>query len=324
MESFDWKQKFDASFTFIDKSKSFERYHIENDAGEGTITSCMVLPGIRVIDIDLSMPYCDNLLERNKEIIEIGYCTDGLFECNVNKRYCYFISAGDFAVGYAGKPESYGTFPTGRYKGVNIFLEVKTASRQLAHVFQELDIHMDRILALAALTPRCFVLHQNDELATIQTTIADGFREKSVPRLRVKVMEMLLFLSNLDAGAAYDTPAYLSQNQVAIARSVQKRLDADLSKHTTLETLAADLGVGITALKTSFKSVYGMPIYQYQKNMRLQKAQQLLRDTGLSVSAVAAEIGYSNPAKFSSTFKKRFGASPTEYRKHTARPEADS
>ena len=78
-----------------------------------------------------------------------------------------------------------------------------------------------------------------------------------------------------------------------------------------------------TALKTAFKSVYGLPVFQCQKELRLQRAQQLLRETAQPVSAVAAEIGYSNPAKFSSAFKNRFGISPTEYRKHNSDPIGD-
>ena len=316
MEPLYWQKKFDASFTLTDSSGGFDRYHLKNESGDGTITACEVFPGLQVLYLDLRMYRCNNPLTLNKDVIEIGYCFDGIFECNVSKRYCYFVSAGDFSVGYAGKKESHGTFPTGRYQGINIFLDEKLFRQRLAETLRDLDIRMKRIHALADLTFRCFVLRRSPELAAIETAIADGFKAKSIPRLRVKMMELLLFLSGLDETAGNDSPPYLNRNRVEIAESVHERLTAGGAGHITIEQLAAEFGVGTTALKTAFKSVYGLPIYQYQKDLRLQKAQRLLRETTLPVSEVAAEAGYANPAKFSSAFKNRFGVSPTAYRKN--------
>ena len=322
MEPFDWKQKFDVSYTCLDSTDGFDRYHIENETGDGTITSCTVCPGLQAILLDFRLRRCDNLLTLNKDVIDMGYCIDGRFECNVNRQYCYFASSGDFSLGFFGKQESHGIFPAGQYQGINIFLDEKQFRQSHAEVLRELDIRMERIHALADRRFRCYVLRRSPELAAIETAIADGFRDKSLPRLRVKMMELLLFLSNLDDAATRERPAYLNKRHAALAEAVHERLTADGFGHITIERLAAELGVGTTALKTSFKTVYGVPIYQYQKDLRLQKAQRLLRETTLPVSDVAAEVCYANPAKFSSAFKSRFGVSPTEYKKQQAESEA--
>ena len=322
MEPFDWKQKFDVSYTCLDSTDGFDHYHIENETGDGTIAACTVFPGLQAVLLDFRLRRCDNLLTLNKDVIDMGYCIDGRFECNVNRQYCYFASAGVFSLGFFGKQESHGIFPTGRYQGINIFLNEQLFSQHHAKVLRELDIRMERIHALADRRFRCYVLRRSPELAAIETAIADGFRAKSVPRLRIKMMELLLFLSGLDDTAARETPAYLNKRHAALAETVHERLTADGFGHITIEQLAAELGVGTTALKTSFKTVYGVPIYQYQKDLRLQKAQRLLRETALPVSDVAAEVGYANPAKFSSAFKSRFGVSPTEYKKQQAESEA--
>lgn len=317
MESFDWKQKFDVSYTYIDSTDGFDRYHIENETGDGTITACAVFPGLQAILLDFHLSRCDTPLTLNKDVMDMGYCIDGRFECNVNKQYCYFASAGDFSLGFFGKQESRGRFPTGRYLAINIFLDVKQFSQHHAQPLRELDIRMERIHALATnTTSRCFVLRRSPELTAIEAAIADGFRKKSRSHLRIKIMELLLFLSNLDNASARETPAYLNKRHAALAEAVHERLTADGFGHITIEQLAAELKVGVTALKTSFKSVYGVPIYQYQKDLRLQKAQELLRETDLSISVIASRAGYTNPAKFSAAFKKRFGISPREYKLH--------
>lgn len=317
MESFDWKQKFDVSYACIDSTDGFDRYHIENETGDGTMTACAVFPGLQTVLLDLRLRRCDTPLTLNKDVMDMGYCIDGRFECTVNKQYCYLASAGDFSLGFFGKQESRGIFPTKRYLAINIFLDIKLFSHHHAKALQDLDIRMERIHALANTTSRCFVLRRSPELTAIEAAIADGFRKKSRSHLRIKIMELLLFLSNLDHTAAHETPMYLNKRHAALAEAVHERLTANGFGHVTIDQLAAELGVSVTALKMSFKSVYGAPIYQYQKDLRLQKSQQLLRETTLPVAAIAGEVGYTNPAKFSSAFKKRFGVSPTEYKRNT-------
>ena len=317
MESFDWKQKFDVSYTYIDSTDGFDRYHIENETGDGTITACAVLPGLEAILLDFRLRPCDTPLTLNKDVIDMGYCIDGRFECTVNRQYCYFASAGDFSLGFFGKQESRGRFPTKRYLGINFFLDVKQFSQHHAEALRELDIRIERIYALADMQSRCYILRRSPELIAIETAIADEFRKKRRSHLRIKIMELLLFLSNLDDTTARETPTYLNKRHAALAKAVHERLTADGFGHITTKQLAAELGVSVTALKMSFKSVYGAPMYQYQKDLRLQKAQQLLRETTLPVAAIAEEVGYTNPAKFSSAFKKRFGVSPTEYKRNT-------
>ncbi len=316
MEPFDWKRKFDASFTCIDSSGGFDCYHLENETGEGAVTACTVFPGLQAIIMDLHMSRCNNLLKTDRNIIEILYCLDGRFESNVSKRYCHIVSAGNFAVSYAGKRESHGEFPTGRYQGTDIFLDAKLFLQHHPDVRQELDFHIRRIQSLAASAPHFFYLRHFPELVKIQTTIVAGFKAKSVLRLRLGVMDLLMCLGNLDVATTNDTPVYLNNSLVNLIESAQKLLTADLSRHLTIDNLAAQLGMGTTVLKTAFKSVYGIPIYQYLKDLRLQEAQRLLRETTLPVSAIAAKVGYANPAKFSSAFKKRFGVSPTEYKRN--------
>lgn len=63
-----------------------------------------------------------------------------------------------------------------------------------------------------------------------------------------------------------------------------------------------------------FKSEAGMPITQYLKKARMARARELLETSFASVKAVAAEVGYNDPAHFESEFKKACGSTPSQYR----------
>ena len=47
----------------------------------------------------------------------------------------------------------------------------------------------------------------------------------------------------------------------------------------------------------------------------MRRAKQLLADEKLSVKEISARVGYDNALNFSTGFRKRFGISPSEYRK---------
>ena len=65
----------------------------------------------------------------------------------------------------------------------------------------------------------------------------------------------------------------------------------------------------------SFRAAYGETPQRYRSNYRLREAKMMLSDTSLSVSAISERCGFDDPLYFSRAFKKRFGVSPSEYRK---------
>ncbi|MBE6997252.1 MAG: helix-turn-helix transcriptional regulator [Ruminococcaceae bacterium] len=313
MSNYNWKKHYAAALKATERTDGFERYRIENETGSGIIASCVVSPGLQVVMNDLTMLSCCNTVARNKDIIELNYCMDGRYECSTLGRYSFSVTSGDFSVGYAGRKEASGGFPTGHYRGINVFLDLGCFSKKQAEALLDDGIDLSRIRALAARQPRYFVLHRNSALNQILRSLSAEFEHRSIPGVRENVLAILRFLSRPEAEALEETPAYLSKRNVELAKAAQAILVRELPRHVTIEQLAFALDSGTTALKKSFKSVYGASIYQYQKDLRLLEAQRLLRETEEPISSVALSAGYTNPAKFASAFKARFGLTPSAY-----------
>ena len=57
------------------------------------------------------------------------------------------------------------------------------------------------------------------------------------------------------------------------------------------------------------------------RSYRMDMAGHLLAETGETVAAIAAEVGYTNCSKFSEAFKAATGMTPIDYRKFKSHRE---
>ena len=88
----------------------------------------------------------------------------------------------------------------------------------------------------------------------------------------------------------------------------------NLEQPPSLSELSRKIGLNSFKLKKSFKELFGVPVFKYLQNERLNKANELLRQQNLSVQEVAWEVGYDSLSSFSNAFAKKFGYRPSEIR----------
>jgi len=68
-------------------------------------------------------------------------------------------------------------------------------------------------------------------------------------------------------------------------------------------------------LEKRFQTALGRSIHQEVIRHRVEAARRLLRDTTLTVAAVAAEVGFANAQRFYTAFRRAQGATPGAYRR---------
>lgn len=79
----------------------------------------------------------------------------------------------------------------------------------------------------------------------------------------------------------------------------------------TITKLSKICAMSATKLKNDFKSLYGVPIYEYYQKNRLAKAKSVLLEGNYNIKEVGMMVGYSNLSHFAAAFKKEFGVLPS-------------
>lgn len=107
----------------------------------------------------------------------------------------------------------------------------------------------------------------------------------------------------------------LSAYDIECLQRAKALIDQDRSIHHRTADIAHAAGMGATRLKAGFKQYYGMALYSYLREQRMQLALHLLENTDKTIKAIAKETGFLFVTNFSAAFKKRFGSSAGKYRR---------
>ena len=79
--------------------------------------------------------------------------------------------------------------------------------------------------------------------------------------------------------------------------------------------LAQRFGFSERSFNRYWKEYMNVTPHQYLISLRMAEAKRLLEETGLSVEEIAGKVGYSSLESFGFAFRKRFGFSPSAFRR---------
>ena len=265
-------------------------FHLENESGSGDITLYRVFPGIELVYNDMHMAYCNKDQQPAPHIMELNYCKEGRSECLFRRhQYCY-------------------------YHGITVTIDFSAITEEMKNVLELLSVDINRIKALSQadeftiIRANATIEHIFSELYKVPAAIRRGY-------IRVKVLELLLVLTELKPEEDLSKHTYFPAVQIETIKKIHAFLVENFSEHYTIDELSRQFQISPTVMKKCFRGVYGDSIYAYMKRYRLQVAEQLLRESNLKIGEIAARVGYLNPNKFTSAFCAEYGAPPTAYRK---------
>jgi AraC family transcriptional regulator len=103
----------------------------------------------------------------------------------------------------------------------------------------------------------------------------------------------------------------LSQRRL---RHLVEYIEAHLGDDLSIDAMAAEIDLSPFYLSRVFKAAVGQSLHQYVLDRRVERAKELLRETGTPIAEIALSAGFSSQSHLSNWFRRRVGVSPAAYR----------
>ncbi|NBX30152.1 AraC family transcriptional regulator [bacterium] len=173
----------------------------------------------------------------------------------------------------------------------------------------------DRLREAGAVQPQRAVLRVGLDETILQafTTVLDVLRSESAGFAQIAAARTTEILARIVGTAGTERPVPRLQ---AIVRRARLMLEEDPGSLPNVEEMIRSFDVSRTHFFRVFKEQTGQSPYKYHLQLTIRRAAEMLRDSSLSVKAIALALGFRNPYHFSKLFKLKTGSSPRDYRQH--------
>lgn len=112
----------------------------------------------------------------------------------------------------------------------------------------------------------------------------------------------------------------LNEKRQSSSRDMEFKLKKYIFDHIygdlSLDQVAEGLSISPGYLSRIFKTIIGMNFSDYVTKLKIEEAERLLREGGISVKDMAARLGYYSTQHFIKIFKQKHGFTPKEYQRN--------
>lgn len=237
-------------------------------------------------------------------------------EVRMSDNLLLFMEPGNLSIDVRKAQDSF-QFPCGHYHGMELLFHSSTRNHEAPEILRLFGVDGKQVQSRFCQNAQSYVVRADDRFKKLFEDMSGAPSECRIPYLQMKVAKLLLLLCKSDMPEKSDESSFMTMGQVQIAKQVMEIISDDLSRHYSIESLAAPFGISPSSLKNYFQGVYGKNISTWLREARMSVASAALREGNQPVAEIAASVGYENASKFSAAFKSFLGATPLEYRRQS-------
>ncbi|MDD9271414.1 response regulator [Paenibacillus sp. GCM10023248] len=149
--------------------------------------------------------------------------------------------------------------------------------------------------------------HDHPAFKSVVETI---FGSKSLTALKEQVHAVMALLGS-------DQEGHGPEHGKKVIKDIVKLIEDNYMSDISLKWIADRVFLTQTYLSYLFHKEVGQTIVKYITLVRMQKAEELLRSTNLTVADISQQVGFMNTSYFCKTFKHYRGCSPAKFREMT-------
>jgi AraC-like DNA-binding protein len=221
--------------------------------------------------------------------------------------------------------------------GLPVSGQVVQASAEKPYLSFKLDVDPREVAALLLETP----LSMSDETAParglyisrVGLDLVDAFvrmlrlidTPEDIAALEGGIRREILYrVLKSEQGHKLRQIATASGQSRRVARAVEW-LMKNFTQHLRVEELAAQANMSTSSFHEHFRAMTAMSPLQFQKQLRLQEARELLMSEDLDAATAGHRVGYESPSQFSREYSRLFGVPPaTDMKRLRSSPQGVS
>lgn len=254
--------------------------------------------------------------EHNHNFFELTYVYEGRCSQTIHGRSLE-MTTGDFLVIPPKVPHTISVTDE------SVILQIPVKANTLVHIFSNF-LYTDNILSMFFINS-IYAKHVNDyiifhsgydyHIKTAATFLVyENINKESMwQNMMMNTLQNIFCLLLRNYENSVELPSIISKadtQRFGIIRFIQNN-----HENCTLEMVADKFHYTPEYTSKLIKEVTGDNFKQILQKIRIEKAQDLLINTTMSVQSISESIGYENPESFIRVFKKYLNMTPTSYRK---------
>lgn len=131
----------------------------------------------------------------------------------------------------------------------------------------------------------------------------------------IKVQEFLFMLLS-QARSEMLTHAGLNKQTINSIYQAKYLIETRFAEHITLQGICRQVGLTEAKLKSGFKQIFGIGVFELLLKTRMQIAKSLLLESDKPIKAIARLTGYATKQSFLTAFKNYYDDTPGSFRKN--------
>ncbi len=311
----DTEALFDRYMAMICRKDSETTYRLKSDTGEGIMRRHSVAKGVELVYSEIES-YKPMVQEQKRFVryLELMYMVEGHADFEMENRRCASADKGDVLLFNSRVGTRACRVGHGGMRCISIVVFLDDLAETLNRFFSTREFNREEMFADVQRAESCVCFPASDMLENIFTGLQQ--LPEQYAEYHRKLLTLQAVIALMDARAGRKTGhRYFSGDTAHKVHEARKLLGEDLGAELSVEALAEKVRLNRTTLQQVFRQMYGMTIYEYRTQVRMQEAKNLLLREGLSVTEIAGLCGYSNASKFAACFRRVTGTAPGEWRR---------
>lgn len=160
-------------------------------------------------------------------------------------------------------------------------------------------------------------INEQQNIERLLYRILDEYQEKMFGwefSLKILLLDLLLFMKRKSENSNINFFQYPNALHEKISQ-ISLFINSNYYDSLTLDIISKKFNISPWYFSRTFKEITGFTFIEYLNRIRIKEAQNLLKNSNLSIEEITGKVGFDSSTHFGRTFKSLVGISPLKYRK---------